>query len=112
MPLIQNSVSVAAASQVDNVLSGSQFEFMPYHGKVEFGLSGDANGASLRVDVYSGQDVLLEAAPMSSQNRIPVYPDDFLLTDVAAAGERLKIRVRNLNAAAVTLFFGVRITPL
>lgn len=113
MPVIQGSTSVAASAVNDNVLAESQFEFLPYNAAVEFGLNGDANGADLRVDVYSGQDVLMENAPMSAQARIPVYPDDFQLTDVAAAGERLKVRVRNTSAAAArTLFFSVRITPL
>ncbi len=113
MPVIQGTVSVPAASVNDNVLAGSQFEFLPYDAALEFGLAGDANGADLRVDVYSGQDVLMENAPMSAQNRIPLYPDDFGLTDVAAAGERIKIRVRNTNAgAARSINFSVRITPL
>lgn len=113
MPVIQGSASVALSSVNDNVLANSQFEFLPYNAMVEFGLNGDANGADLRVDVYSGQDVLMEGASMSVQNRIPVYPDDYQLTDVAAAGERLKVRVRNTSAAAArTVFFAVRITPL
>lgn len=113
MPVIQGSTSVAAATVNDNVLTGSQFEFLPYDAALEFGLNGDANGGDLRVDVYSGQDVLMENAPMSTQNRQPIYPDDYQLTDVAAAGERIKIRVRNTNgAAARTLFHSVRITPL
>lgn len=112
MPLIQGRTSIAAGSSNDNVLTGSQFEFLPYNALVEFGLTGDANGADLRVDVYSGADVLLESAPMSAQNRIPIFPDDFTLQDVAAGGERLKIRVRNLNAGAVVLFHSVRITPI
>lgn len=113
MPVIQGSVSVAASSVNDNILAESQFEFLPYNAAIEFGLNGDANGDDLRVDVYSGQDVLMENAPMSTQARIPVYPDDFQLTDVAAAGERLKVRVRNVDAAAArSIFFAVRITPL
>jgi len=112
MPVIQGSVSVAGLSVNDNLLSGSQFEYLPYNAALAFGLNGDANGADLRVDVYSGQDVLMEAAPMSAQNRIPVWPDDFTLTDVAGGGERLKIRARNTNAAARTIFWAIRIQPL
>ncbi len=113
MPLIQGSTSVAAASVNENVLANSQFEFLPFNAALEFGLNGDANGADLRVDVFSGQDVLLESAPMSAQNRIPIFPEDFQLTDVAAAGERIKVRVRNTNAAAArTIYFAVRITPI
>lgn len=113
MPTIQGRVSVAASTVTDNVLSGSQFEFLPYDAALEFGIVGDTNAADLRVDVYSGQDVLMESAEPSAQNRIPVFPDDYNLQDVAAGGERIKIRVRNLNAgAARTLFYALRITPV
>lgn len=113
MPVIQSSVSIAASSVNDNVLTGSQFEFLPYDAYVEFGLVGDANGSDLRLDVYSGQDTLAENMTPSSQNRIPVYPDDFSLTDAAAAGERLKVRARNTSAAGARVInFSVRITPL
>lgn len=113
MPVIQGRTTIAASSTNDNVLTGSQFEFLPYNAQLEFGLNGDANGADLRVDVYSGADVLMENAPMSAQNRIPLYPDDYQLTDVAAAGERIKIRVRNTSAAGGRdILFAVRITPI
>lgn len=113
MPVIQGSTSIPASGVNDNVLQGSQFEFLPFPAALEFGLNGDANGGDLRVDVYSGSDVLMENAPMSVQNRIPVFPDDYTLTDVAGAGERIKVRVRNTSAvAARTLFHAVRITPL
>lgn len=113
MPLIQNSVSVAAASVVDNVLTGSQFEFLPYNSLLEFGLVGDANAADLRVDVYTGTDTVVEQMQPSAQNRVAVYPDDFSLNDVAVAGERVKVRVRNTNgAAARTLFYSIKITPV
>lgn len=113
MPLIQGRTSVALSSVNDNVLAGSQFEFAPYNALVEFGLAGDANAADLRVDVYSGQDVLAEALEPNAQNRVPLYPDDFILQDVVRAGERLKIRVRNTSAAAArTLFHSVRLTPV
>jgi hypothetical protein len=111
MPMMQGTTSIAGLTVNDNILSGSQWEFLPYNARLEFGLVGDANAADLRVDVYSGQDVILENAPPSAQNRIPIYPDDFTLTDFAAAGERLKIRVRNTNAAARSINFCIRISP-
>jgi len=113
MPTIKASTSVAASSVNDNVIAGSQWEFLPYDAQLNFGMNGDANGADLRIDVYSGTDVLQEGAPANVQNRLPVWPDDYDLDDVAAAGERIKIRVRNTSAAgARVLFWAVRITPL
>jgi len=79
---------------------------------LEFGLVGDANAGDLRLDVYSGQDTLAEAMIPSAANRTAIFPDDFTLTDVAAAGERIKVRVRNLNAAGRTLFFSLRLTEV
>jgi len=105
MPSIQSSVSIPLSSVNDNVLEGSQYEFLPFNAFLEFGLNGDANGDDLRIDVYSGSDVLAENLIPSSQDRMPVYPDDFPLTDVAAAGERIKIRVRNVDAVAARVLF-------
>lgn len=110
MPVIQGSVSVAANSTNDNVLTGSQFEFLPYNAFLEFGLVGSATG--LVADVYSGQDTLCEGMALSTQNRFPVYPDDFPLNDVAAGGERIKARIRNTTGGALTAFFSVKITPV
>lgn len=111
--LIQGQASIPLSGFQENLLAGSQWEFLPFDASLEFGINGDANAADLRVDVYSGTDVLAENMQPNAQNRIPIRPDDFNLTDIAAAGERIKIRVRNLSSAAArTVFFAVRIDPV
>ena len=110
MPMIQVTGSVAANAVNDNVLTGSQFEFLPYPCALEFGLVGSAAG--LLMDAYSGSDVLCEAMAVSTANRFPVFPDDYTLTDVAGLGERIKVRARNTTGGALTYFVGIRITPL
>lgn len=110
MPVIQNSVSIAANATNDNVLQGSQFEFLPYDAALDFGLVGSAAG--LVADVYSGQDTVAENYALNTQNRFPVFPDDYPLSDVAAAGERLKVRIRNTTAGALTAFYSVRVSPV
>ncbi len=110
MPTMQKVTSIAASSVNDNVLSGSQFEFLPFDAEVRFGLVASATG--LVLDVYSGSDAIAEAYEPSQQNRFPVFPDDFNLVDVAAAGERLKIRARNTTAGALSLFHAVQINPV
>lgn len=113
MPLVQGSTSVAASSVDDNLLSGSQFERLPYPAQLEFAINGDANGADMRVDVYSGLDVIMENAPLNVKAALPVYPDDFLLNDAADYGEQIKIRVRNTSAAgARTVYWAMMVTPL
>jgi hypothetical protein len=110
MPQIQNRVSVAANATNENVLTGSQFEYLPYNAFLEFGVVGAATG--LLVDIYSGSDVLCESMAPSEANRMPVYPDDYSLTDVATGGERVKVRVRNTTGAAIVFFYSARITPV
>jgi hypothetical protein len=110
MPLMQFTGSVAANSTNDNVLTGSQFEYLPYNAALEFGIVGSAVG--LLADAYSGSDLLCEGMAISTANRFPVFPDDYVLTDVAAGGERLKVRLRNTTGGALTFFVAVRITPL
>lgn len=110
MPVIQNSISIAANATNENIITGSQFEYLPGNALVEFGLVGSAAG--LLADVYSGADIVAESFALSSANRFPLYPDDFPLNDVAAAGDRLKIRVRNTTGGALTAFYSVRITPV
>jgi hypothetical protein len=110
MPLIQGQIGVPANGVIDNVLTGSQFEFLPYDASLRFGMTGAT--ASLLADVYSGQDVLAEQMLVPGTNRVPINPDDFSLFDVAGAGERIKIRVRNPTGATVQFLFSVVIDPL
>lgn len=112
MPLFQRSASIAANSVNENVIAGSQWEFLQFPAEVQFGIVGDTNASDLRVDVYSGADALAEDLEPSAQNRMPIFPDDYTLSDIAVASDRLKIRVRNLAGAARTIFVGLRITDI
>ncbi len=110
MPTMVDRRSVGANAKVDNVLSGKVYEFLPFDAVVEFGLAASAVG--LNVTAISGSDVLQDDQEISAANRLPIYPDDFLLNDVAAAGERLVVSLRNTTAAAITAFTVVKLTPL
>lgn len=109
MPVISGKRSLGVGETLDNALAGSQFEFLPYDASLEFAILSD-QGDTL-CDVYSGQDVLLERGiPIEKATASAIYPDDFSLTDVAAAGERIKIRFIATTAAEV--LWTVRITPI
>lgn len=107
MPTIRKSTSLAAGASA-NALSGDQYEFLPFNAAVEFAIIADVAGVS--ATVYSGSDVLQQEAPVSVSADPPKYPDDFLLQDVAAAGERLNVQLRATAASVVTTV--VKITPL
>jgi len=125
MPTIRvRNIADAAATTVFP-LQGNQYEYLPFNARVEFGLVGH-DGATAGIvsaataTVYSGSDILMQRGPISdksattAQTQDAVYPDDFLLDDVAAAGERLSVE---LNIPADTTFDAVfdtvvKITPL
>lgn len=112
MPQFTDRRSLAAGQTADNIMDGSQWEFMPFDAYIEIGVVGDAASHEVLMDVYSGQDVLAERNPISSAARFPVYPDDFTLTDYIAAGERLKIRANNTGAGAHVVQTVIRITQV
>jgi hypothetical protein len=110
MPTFSNRQSVAANAVVTNVMSGNQYEFLPFDAFVEFGLVAAATG--LNATVTTGSDLLQSDTEVSAANRMPIYPDDFVLNDVAAAGDRLVVSFRNTTGAAIVAFTIVKITPL
>lgn len=110
MPQINGRVSVAANAIVANQLTGSLYEFAPTDAFVEFGLTASAVG--LNASVITGTDVLMDDQEISSQNRFPVYPDDFTLNDAVGRGERLILKLRNTTGVAITVFYSVKLTPL
>ena len=110
MPVMSDRRSVAANSVSGNVLAGSQFEFLPYPARVEFGLTGSAIG--LNATVTTGNDVLQADQEVNAQNRLPLYPDDFILIDVVRPGERIVVNYRNTTVGAINAFTSVRITPI
>lgn len=99
MPSIQKEVSVAAGDVVDNLFSGSVFEYMRAPGIVSAAIVAAATGTF--VTINSGPDVILEESPPMVLTTMPIIPDHFYYTWGAAAGDRLVARVRNPTGGAV-----------
>lgn len=112
MPLIRvNTPNIAAQASV-TPLVGNQYEFLPFPARVEFAVV--ANASTLDVAIFSGSDVLQQSGPPTEKTTpTAIYPDDFLLDDVAAAGERLGVTIRETgNVATTDAQTAVKITPL
>jgi hypothetical protein len=110
MPHIALATSVPANATVENTLTDSLFEVLDMNSRIEFGLRAAATG--LLLDVYSGRDVVAEQFPPNVGAGTTIYPDDFVLFDVAMAGEKLKIRARNTTGAAIILQQSIRLIPV
>lgn len=111
MPTIRVTTTNLAANATAFPLQGNQYEYLPFNARVEFAIV--ASAAGIDVTVYSGSDVLQQNGPATVKATPPVYPDDFLLDDVAMAGERLNVVLRETAGVATTdIETVVKITPL
>jgi len=109
MPTIRNKTVVAQGEGPVTIfpLQGNQYEYLPFNARVEFAIVGRAAGATgvaedidkVTATVFSGSDILQQQSGITNktnttaQSQDAVYPDDFLLDDVAAAGERLSVQL-------------------
>lgn len=117
MPVFRKSTLLGIGASIDNVMQGSQFEILPSMAAGvpvagwEIRMANVSTVDSVFADVLSGDTVLAENSELSDANRWPVDPDDFDLFDIAGPSERMKIRLRNGNAAAATVKTVVQIMP-
>lgn len=109
--------TVLAASSQANLLTGTQYEFLPPgmfpNGALcEFATKTDATGV-LRT-VQTGSDVVEEESPMAigTINVQPIYPDDFTLNDLVGPGERINVKARDTSGAQRIVMCIVRFTAL
>jgi phosphopantothenoylcysteine synthetase/decarboxylase len=113
MPTIKRTVTLAANGSA-NPLTGSQYEFLPFDALVEAAIIADSAAAgAVEANMFSGSDLLLENAPVDEKALTEVirYPDDYQVVDVAAAGERIGLTLRETAAGAQTVRVVIRITP-
>jgi hypothetical protein len=110
MPVIQKEVSIAGNATLDNLISGSSFEFLRSNAIVSAGVVGSATG--LVMSIQSGSDIVLEEAPLGIKTTMPVIPDDMYYNDAGVAGDRLVFRLRNTTGGALTARAVIQITPI
>lgn len=110
MPVIMKQVSVPLNGTVDNILAGSAFEFARQNSLVSLGVSAAATGTF--VTFNSGADVVAEEFEPAILTRYPIIPDEMYFSDVAAAGDRLVVRVRNTTGAAIIVRVVCQLTGL
>lgn len=113
MPIIQKRGTDVADGATVYPLQGSQYEYLPFNAMVEFAILADA-GDTFLASVFSGSDVLMQNSQVDNlATATPiVYPDNFTLSDVAMAGERLGVELTNNTGAVADYRIVVRITPL
>jgi len=110
MPAMQNSVSVAANAVSPNQLAGEQFEFIARPSLVRLYNTGSAIG--LLVTMLIGGRTIVNDQAISTANRFPITPDDFMAEGGAVTGERILLTFRNSTGGALTSFWRVEVLPV
>jgi len=113
MPLIKTIDQGIADGATITPWSGNQYEFLPFNALVEVALLADAGDIWL-ASVFSGSDVLMQSSQIDELAlTVPItYPDDYSLSDVAAAGERLGCQLTNNEGGVADVRTAAKITPL
>jgi len=108
--VIQKETSVGIGAVVDNLLSGSAFEYLRAPAVVSFACVAAATGSF--ITIQAGPTIVLEESAPTVKTTMPVVPDDFLYQAACAPGDRLVIRVRNPTAGAIIHRAVVQITDV
>lgn len=104
MPVVSKRLTttdLAAGVTVENALADSAYEFLPFNSMIQVFLTEDSTNDDVRATILAGSDSLMEEGNVSQQNRFPTE-DDLLFEEALPAGTRLKIRLRNVDAAVAT----------
>jgi hypothetical protein len=124
MPMILNTVAVAAGAVNNNLVSGSAFEFARVQSIYSMGIA--ASNAGAFCTVQGGPNIIAEEFPcpvigiaannpggvaLTTTSQYPVVPDEMYFTDVLNQGDRFVIRFRNPTGASITAAFVVQISP-
>lgn len=112
MPFLPFSQALTANGTYEP-LSGWQYEYIPWPAYIEIAFRASAASQAVAT-VTSGSDTLAEEGPVTGGGTAGVLPDldKPFLEDVAAPGDRLKIRFRETAGATPTIDGWVRITRL
>lgn len=108
--VMQKELSVAAGVTVENLFSGSAFEYARAPGIISVGVCASATGGF--VTLQAGPTIILEESPPAVKTTFPIVPDEFYYTAAVAPGDRLVLRVRNPTGGAVVFRSVCQITDV
>ena len=114
MPSQRFNTVFAANQVIQNILAGSQFEFIGTPSRVQIYAVADTGTGPVDCEVTFGQELQIPASPLPAVavGTGPVAPDNLLIDDIAAPGDRIVIRQTETGGAAAAARTLVVITPL
>lgn len=112
MPLLNFGQAMTANGTFDP-LTGWQYEYLPFPAQVEVAINAAVTEEAVVTISFGAETVMEESAVqvVTLANQPPAF-DQPQLVDVAAAGDRLKIRVREIAGNTGFVRGWIRITSL
>lgn len=110
MPVIQFETSLLTATNNNNFINGSNYEFARARQVASIGVVASATGTF--IGIQSGSDTILEESPPMVLGTMPIVPDHMFYNDVMEMGDRLKISGRNPTGGTVVFRGLVQLNPL
>jgi hypothetical protein len=107
---MQKERSILANETVENVFSGSAFEFARQNSLLNMAVVGSATGLVATIQV--GSRVVVEESPLSILTTMPKLQDDFYYSEGVLANERIILRVRNTTGGALTVRTIAQLQPV
>jgi len=115
MPTIRARAVLVAGGVNANLLAGNQFEFLGQNARVQVFAIQDSTGLGgvAEFEIFFGSELQFPQSRVNLVASGPTVPDDLIVDDFGAAGDRIVVRATEsggaLGATAVAL---VKIDPL
>jgi len=113
MPTARFSNTLAANEVVNNIMAGSQFEFVGRPSRIQIYSVADLADI-VQLEAFFGQE--LQASPSNlpqvTAGTGPTVPDSLLVDDIAAPGDRITVRLTETAGAAGITRSMIVITPV
>jgi hypothetical protein len=104
-----------AAGGIYEPLTGWQYEFCPFAANIKVICAATPADGSMLLTIFSGAETIQEESPVPGGLTAGVIPAELNYPPIvwqAPAGDRLKLRFRNTNAAAKDVAGVIYIYPL
>lgn len=106
--------TISPSSSLPDTLGNQRIAYVPTGAQAyRVRLYATASGSGVEHELFVGGDNPLERSTVSSQNRIPLVPDDFVVETYADPGERITLNLYNTDATNSRTYFGrIEVDPI
>lgn len=104
MPTARFASVLGANAVIQNVMAGSQFEFLGRPSRVQIYSVADLADL-IDIAVFFGQELQLSSSPLNQVTAAtgPTVPDDLIVDDIGAPGDRLTVTLTETAGVAASL---------